>query len=678
VDKLFLQDLTAVEMIDAWVARASVGLGFLDEERRYVRVNDALARLHGLAPEDHVGRRVDEVSPDLAAEVRSALDRVLRDGEVVTDVPIDASTLPGSGAAGFWSGNYYPLLNADGRVRGVVCIVAELAEAGQTSRQPEISEQGLRLALAGTETGLWEWDIAPNKIRWSDKVGPLHGLPFGAQPADYESYLSEAVHPEDRDRLNEAVERAVRYGEGYELELRVNIPDGDVRWLATRAHVVFDPSGRPAKLVGITYDVTERKRREDELAFLSEASDSLAQSLDPLQTLQEITRLAVPGLADWCVVQLVSDDGTLETLAAEHVDRAKLRRAIEAQTRYPPDPAATSGVPQVVRTGRAEFYPEITDDLLVAGAVDDDHLQLLRDLQMRSAIIVPLLARGRALGAITFIYAESGREYGARELELAEELGRRAGVAIDNATEYARERRTAEILQRALLPHEMPTIPGYVMATAYVPGTAGDNAGGDWYDAFPLPNGRYGLTIGDVVGRGIDAAATMGQARNALRAYALTAEDPGEVMHKLAVMASWLGEMSFVTAIFTTLDARTGLLRYVSAGHPPPLLIPLDGGPRYLELATAPPLGRFAEAEPPRASQAQLDPGDTLVFYTDGLVEHRGRTLDDGMQRLLELVRYDETPDALIARLLGLMADDASEDDIAVVALRREPSPARA
>ena len=466
----------------------------------------------------------------------------------------------------------------------------------------------------------------------------------------------------------------MRHGEGYELEFRVNIPDGDVRWLATRAHVVGDATGRPARLVGITYDVTERKQREEGLALLSEASDSLAQSLDPLQTLQEIARLAVPRLADWCVVQLVGDDGSLETLAAEHVDPAKLRSAVEAQTRYPPDPGAPSGVPHVVRTGLAEFYPEITDDLLVAGAVDDEHLGLLRDLQMRSAIIVPLLARGRALGAITFIYAESGREYGARELELAEELGRRAGVAIDNATEYTREHRTAEILQRALLPQAMPVIPGYVLATAYVPGTVGDNAGGDWYDAFPLPDGRYGLTIGDVVGRGIDAAATMGQARNALRAYALIAEDPGEVMHNLALMSSWPGEMPFVTAIFTTLDPRSGLVRYVSAGHPPPLLIPLDGGPRYLELATAPPLGPVPADDAARASHAQLDPGDTLVFYTDGLVERRGRTLDDGMQQLLELARHDETPDALIARLLGGMADESSEDDIAVVALRRERS----
>jgi PAS domain S-box-containing protein len=672
VDKLFLQDLTAAEVIEGWVARAPVGLAFLDAECRYVRVNDALAALHELAPEDHVGRHVNEVGGEVSGRIRSAFERVLSQGETVIDVPLDASMLPGSGPGEHWTGSYYPLRDTDGHVRGIVYIVAELAEPGQASRQPDISEQGLRLALEGTETGLWEWDIAANAIRWSDKVGPLHGLPLESQPRDYETYLSEAVHPEDRDRLNDAVERAVRYGEGYELEFRVNTPDGEARWLATRAHVIADPSGRPARLVGITYDVTERKQREEELTFLSEASDSLAQSLDPLQTLQELARLAVPGLADCCIVQLVGGDGLLETLAAEHVDPAKLRAAVDAQTRYPPDPDASSGVPHVIRTGRAEFYPQITDDLLVAGAVDADHLELLRELRMRSAIVVPLLARGRALGAIMFIYAESGREYSVRELELAEELGRRAGVAIDNATEYTREHRTAEILQRALLPQAMPVIPGYVLATAYVPGTVGDNAGGDWYDAFPLPDGRYGLTIGDVVGRGIDAAATMGQARNALRAYALIAEDPAEVMHNLALMASWSGEMPFATAIFATLDPPSGLVRYVSAGHPPPLLIPLDGESCFLELATAPPLGRGAESEAPRVSHAPLCPGDTLVFYTDGLVEHRGRTLDEGMRQLLGVARHGESPDALLALLLGRMADERSEDDIAVVALRRE------
>jgi PAS domain-containing protein len=238
VDKLFLQDLTAAEVIEGWVARAPVGLAFLDAECRYVRVNDALAALHELAPEDHVGRHVNEVGGEVSGRIRSAFERVLSQGETVIDVPLDASMLPGSGPGEHWTGSYYPLRDTDGHVRGIVYIVAELAEPGQASRQPDISEQGLRLALEGTETGLWEWDIAANAIRWSDKVGPLHGLPLESQPRDYETYLSEAVHPEDRDRLNDAVERAVRYGEGYELEFRVNTPDGEARWLATRAHVV--------------------------------------------------------------------------------------------------------------------------------------------------------------------------------------------------------------------------------------------------------------------------------------------------------------------------------------------------------------------------------------------------------------------------------------------------------
>ena len=197
-------------------------------------------------------------------------------------------------------------------------------------------------------------------------------------------------------------------------------------------------------------------------------------------------------------------------------------------------------------------------------------------LRMSSAMVVPLRARERTLGAITFIFAESERQYSTHDLELAEELGRRAGLALDHARLYDREHRTAETLQRALLPPNLPDIPGHELAARYLPGRAGDHVGGDWYDAFALPDGRYGIAIGDIGGRGISAAALMGQVRNGLRAYALKAPGPGAAMADLRAMDEQLEELVFATLTYIVYDPRTGTGTLTSAGHLPTLV--LDGG----------------------------------------------------------------------------------------------------
>src|SRR5690242_3257905 len=323
-------------------------------------------------------------------------------------------------------------------------------------------EERLRLALEGTETGFWEWDIASDTVEWSDNVGPMYGLPRGTQPAGLEAYMEDFVEPSHRAELRVLVRRAAEEGVPYEHDLRVELPDRGERWLHSRVRVVEGPDGRPERLVGLLTDVTERRRREDAYAFLDAASQALSASLDPVETLDEVTRLAVPRLADWCAVQLAADvRGSYEQIAVAHVDPEKVRWARELQERYPPDPDAPTGAPEVIRSGRSELYPVIDAALLEAAALDDEQRDIVRELQMNSAMVVPMIARGRTLGAITFVYAESGRQYTTRELELAEELGRRAGLALDHARLYTREHRAAETLQRALLPAALPAIPGY-------------------------------------------------------------------------------------------------------------------------------------------------------------------------------------------------------------------------
>ena len=357
--------------------------------------------------------------------------------------------------------------------------------------------------------------------------------------------------------------------------------------------------------------------------------------MDPVQTLEEVAQLAVPRLADWCAVQLAADmTGFYEQVAVAHVDPDKVRWARELQDRYPPDPDSPTGAPAVIRTGRSELYPVIDSALLEAAALDEEQIQLVRDLQMHSVMVVPLAARGRTLGAITFVWAESERQYSTRELELAEELGRRAGLALDHARLFAREHATAEKLQRALLPAALPELPGHELVVRYVPSDARDHAGGDWYDAFWLPDGRFGIVIGDVGGRGMDAAATMGQIRNALRAYALKGAGTAEVLDDLHhLVAASAGAITFATVIYVVLDPATGEGELATAGHLPALLVGEDT--RYVDAPRCPPLGFSGAARcEPRPLRAR--PGRDAVAVHRRPDRVRKRPLDTGLAALAD------------------------------------------
>jgi serine phosphatase RsbU (regulator of sigma subunit) len=524
--------------------------------------------------------------------------------------------------------------------------------------------------MEGTGTGFWEWDVATDRVRWTDGLAALHGLPAGSLPRGIAGLL-ERVHPADRAGVERGLRAAIDEGAEFLAEYRTNGPEAGERWLAARGRALPGRDGRAGIVAGLTADVTERRRREDALTFLAEAGDALAGSLDPVQTLNEIARLAVPRLADWCAVQLASDEsGGFENVAVAHVDPEKVRWALELQERYPPDADAPTGVPQVIRSGRSELYPEIDDELLRAGAIDAEHLEIIMQLRMSSAMVVPLRARERTLGAITFIFAESERQYSTHDVELAEELGRRAGLALDHARLYDREHRIAETLQRALLPPNLPAIPGHELAARYLPGHAGDHVGGDWYDAFTLPDGRYGIAIGDIGGRGIGAAALMGQIRNGLRAYAIKADGPGAAMADLRAMDEQLEELVFATLTYIVYDPATGSGVLTSAGHLPTLVLDGSGGARFTDAPRCPPLGAGATA-PCREHAFALEPGGALVLYTDGLVESRTRSLDEGLELLAAIARRSGADIERLADELVEALPVERQDDIALLALCR-------
>src|SRR4051812_30529614 len=526
-------------------------------------------------------------------------------------------------------------------------------------------EERLRLALEDTETGFWEWHIATDNVEWSENMGPLYGLPRGSQPGGLQDFLERVVHPEDRAALKTLIAEAVEHGTAYEYDLRVSHPERGERWLHTRARAVRGNDGQIERITGLLSDVTERRYREEAHAFLDAASQALAASLDPVETLEEVAQLAVPRLADWCAVQLA----TGEQVAVAHVDPEKVKWAHELQDRYPPDPDSPTGAPAVIRSGRSELYPVIDSQLLEAAALDEEQIQLVRDLQMHSVMVVPLTARERTLGAITFVWAEPGRQSPPRELELAEELGRRAGLALDHARLFAREHAAAETLQRALLPAQLPRLPGFELAVRYVPSDARDHAGGDWYDAFRLRDGRFGIVIGDVGGRGMEAAATMGQIRNSLRAYALHGMGPGDVIDALhAVVDASEGGITFATVVYVVLDLHSGEGVVASAGHLPPLLA--GEATRYVDAPRCPPLG-FTGAGHCTLGRFTLERGETLWLFTDGLVESRRRPIDSGLADLAALAGRASGPLEAIADHLLLALPAARDDDIALLGLRR-------
>ncbi len=410
------------------------------------------------------------------------------------------------------------------------------------------------------------------------------------------------------------------------------------------------------------------EEKATQLAFLAEASAELASSLDYTATLAQVAKLAVRTLADWCAVDIVQE-GVLTTLAVEHVDPAKVSWAWQLQERYPPDPDAVTGASNVVRTGVSELYPLITDDMLVAGARDEEHLRLSRELNLHSAVVVPLSARGRTLGAITLVRAETGRPYTAADLLVAEDLGRRAGVAIDNAQLHSQTRNVALHLQRAVLPATLTGFPGWQIATHYSASGHAD-VGGDFYGATELPDGSLAVFIGDVMGHGVAAAAAMSQMRAAIRAYLCIDPDPAAVITKLDAMFEQLKLDQLVSLAYALIDPAAGELRLANAGHCPPLLIHPGGSTRFTETRPTRILGAGGDQRTTATWVFEL--GSTLMLYTDGLIERRNESLDIGLDRLARYgtaLAHSQLQPAL-DHLAEQVRDDAVADDVTAIAVR--------
>lgn len=405
------------------------------------------------------------------------------------------------------------------------------------------------------------------------------------------------------------------------------------------------------------------------LAFLTEVSTLLGQSLDVDETLQRLADLAVPSLADWCTIDVL-EEGQLRLAAAAHVDPDKAGLVWQLWDHY----GATDGhgPGKVVRTAEPELLTHVTDELFAFLAHTDEHLNLMRALQPVSAVAVPLIARGRLLGAVTLVQARSEGRYVEGDLPLLQEVAHRAAFSIDNAALYAERDRTARMLQQALLPPSLPEPDGLDVAARYETADSVE-IGGDFYDAIDTLEGCL-VVVGDVCGKGAEAASLSSVARHTVHAAAMQHSDPDYVLRMLnEALVRDTPDESFCTATCAhvhTNDHRAELM-VASGGHPPPLVRRNDGTVESLD-ADGMAVGLF---EDPRsaATVVMLDPGDLLLVYTDGLSEARrnGELLGiDGIAAVLgDTVGLDAEATLAILQATADAQYTRQRDDMALLAV---------
>jgi serine phosphatase RsbU (regulator of sigma subunit) len=460
----------------------------------------------------------------------------------------------------------------------------------------------------------------------------------------------------------------------------------------------------------VTYDdVTERRRGEDEraaavgarvgaaeeaaraaaeaeiagrhLMMLGDINLAMTSTLDTDEAVQRFAELAVPLLADWCVVSVIDPDGSRRDVGRAHRNPA----LVEAMNRYADLRVATNNttapVPRMLREPKPVVFPELTEEIVLSMVPDPQAREVLAPLRPAAAAGFPLIARGEVIGGFTLINEPERGPHTDVELRTAEIASRRAALALDNARLAAANQQVAERLQLSLL--SPPVQPDHLeLAVRYRPATQGVSIGGDWYDAFLQPDGDTVLVIGDVMGHDIEAAAAMGQVKTLVRGIAYDRlEEPAGVLRRVDHTLVGLAVPTLATALVCRVeqddaDRAAGLrrLRWSSAGHPDPMLLGADGCVVDLVAPVGPPLG-IGWLGPRVDGLVPMPEGSTLLLFTDGLFERRGLPLDEGRAQVREIVqRHADLPLTLLCdRLLEELLGDDVEDDVAVLAVRAHP-----
>ncbi|MEU8344396.1 SpoIIE family protein phosphatase [Spirillospora sp. NPDC048832] len=478
----------------------------------------------------------------------------------------------------------------------------------------------------------------------------------------------------------------------FDQEVHRTSPDGREDITLSLSHFRLDAlDGRPLGVCSVALDIS-RSRARRRLAVLREASIRIGTTLDVQRTAQEMADLAVPDLADYVTVDLAESvlPGTepLERLDASETSIPVFRRAgvasihegvpesmwpIGEPVYVPPSSPFT----RVLETGRSHFEPVL--DTSPGGwlDVDPDRARVIAETAMHTLIVVPLKARGDILGVSVFVRTDNRTPFTRDDLVLAEELAARAALSLDNARQYTREHTAALALQRSLLPRGLTGGGAVDVASRYLPSDAHAGVGGDWFDAIPLDGGRVALVVGDVTGHGINAAATMGRLRTAVRTLAYLDLAPHRVLTQLDRLVVRQAEEertpydpAGATCVYAVYDPASGYCTFAAAGHPPPAILHPDGEIAFPRAPSGLPIGLGVGGYEPLT--LDLTEGSLIALYTDGLIETRDADIESGIDRLGAALSEARPPlDDFCTTVIRLMTRGRrTEDDIALLVAR--------
>ncbi|HWU07710.1 MAG TPA: SpoIIE family protein phosphatase [Streptomyces sp.] len=493
---------------------------------------------------------------------------------------------------------------------------------------------------------------------------------------------------EGGEGLAEAVERVLRTGKGEPYETHLMVQGSEHIWQAAMSPV-RDAVGRVQGVSVVTLDTTDQFWARRRLAALNKASMRIGSTLDVGRTAEELAELGIEDFADFVTVDLLAEVlAGDEARSVAHRDRISFHRVAQR--------SVLEGCPEsVVPLGEIHEYDRdsVVGRALTAGepsrhTVDEEALRRwaadepartrsMRDNAIHSVLVVPLQARGVTLGIVLFCRHRTPGGFGTADLQLAAELVSRAAVCVDNARRYTRERATALALQRSLLPRRAARQQAVEVTARYLPNTDGAGVGGDWFDVIPLSGARVALVVGDVVGHGLHASATMGRLRTAVRTLADVDLAPEELLTQLDELVLTLdreqpadgARVAGATCLYAVYDPAAGCCTMAGAGHPEPMLVRPDGTVEQLRLPSGPPLGVGGPAF--RAAEFELSEGSWLALYTDGLIERAGGDVDSALAELRDLLgRPSHSLEEACDTVMDVLVPEQPDDDVALLLAR--------
>jgi len=672
-------DTTDSGLPDAVLRDSPAGVAFLGADMRFAWANPALATLYGRDQGDFPGRALAEVLPPVdAARAEAAVTRVLAEDSPAIETFAAADT--GAGSAVARGGeprvfHWFPVHDGDGCAIGVGLIISGAASTSPGQEELRRSEERYRALVQGGAQVVWV--ASPDGEMIEDS--PDWRMITGHSEEEFRAggWL-EPVHPEDRERVERDWRESLRSGRIFEDRFRIRTRGGGYRHYDVHA-VPVERDGKIAEWVGACTDVTSQREAEEMRGRLTEQLSAAA-----LRTarLQQATSMLAEALTVEQVVEVITEVGRTAIGALRSAVALLEAETLQLRVVNPdglpaagPDAAGrrlTMDTPSVMTRAIATRRPVLIADQADLHRQFEGEPGVAETGDEKSWVGLPLLAAGQPLGALRFSFSSS-RRISEEERVFLEALAGQCSLAVERADMYEREHATAMTLQRSLLPDKLPTVDGLVLEARYLPVTRNMDIGGDWYDVFRLPEGKMAVTVGDVMGKGLTAAAGMGRVRNALRALALTDSRPIAVLTGLDRLFSATEQEEQVTTVtYLVIDPVTGEGLAGNAGHLPTLLIGPDGKSTLDSAEAGTPLGW---PSPRKQHSFRMPPGSTAVFYSDGMVENRVRGLDAGLDELLRVASsaqadHLDKPGQLLQYLLDhMLAGHEQDDDVTVLVM---------